>query len=939
MALFMFSLLQLEAVLDYTACVNLPRCRFNKGRTIINCSVSGLTSIPDIPATALALDLSRNRILRIPVRAFSKLSELQKLDLRSNFKIAVEPLAFEGLESLTNIKLSRNYISTIPTRALAKLPQLQRLDLAYNRIQSIGPLAFEGLESLTVIDLRGNIIEIIPTQALSNLSNLQSLYLSYNKIQSVEPPAFAGQENLKAIDLSLNYTNTIPTRAFSMLSQLQLLDLGNNRIQLIEPFAFDKLQSLKTINLSRNAIRTLGSKCFAYITRLDSLDLSVNGIREIAADAFVGTQSISEMNFKGNLLSEVPSIGSQPRLSRLDLSDNQIVNATFPSTYLSSYNNLSVDLSKNGIGTLDRFTFSTVAGISIVDMDLTFNNISSVGPDTFDPFASIESLLIGYNPLSIESLRNIANGLIRTQVTFINLKSVFLTEDLLIDGLSAFMNLGIRLVMCPYFKSEATFEEVRNLTIIQLTKEDLFQFSELNFTGKQNVVVMDLAENRFSSFPMNLPASLESLDLDGNQIQYVYEDSISYLGSLEVLMLQQNSMYSIWPGTFYGLGSLQMLFLSQNQLGSFCWDIFEPLQNLTHLYLGKNELHDWTYTGSFYPLVSLRVLDLSDNGCETVADHFFESFPSLQILNLIGNNLGKFVFQSDGGERLFRGLTKLEEMFISNNRINNLPDFVLRDQVSLKLLDISNNQISGWGPNMFKSARNIEKLDISFNLISVLMEDNLHDLGNLQELNLKGNPFICNCDLLWFREWIDSTSVALPDKESYTCHGPDEWRGKPVLEFTKEKINCSIVLTIVGSVTASFVISFISVIFVYKNRWRLRLRIYLLSKRGRLFTGNIRGREHMANYGAINDDGHQDYYDAYISCSDRDYDWALHHLLPGIDNGRYDDDMFGGDFKLYFDPRDKEPGKVYTPNNTCRLGMPNLHILYTCMFSKLSYLD
>ena len=914
-ALFMSSLLQLEALLDYTTCVKLPRCRFNKDMTIVDCSDSGLTSIPDIPATALTLDLSLNRITRIPIRAFSKLSELQYLNMSLNRIIAVEPLAFEGLGSLTAITLSKNVINTLPTRAFAKLPKLQRLDLAYNRILAIGPLAFEGLERLKSIDLRGNSIDIIPTQALSKLSNLQSLYLMYNNIQSVEPQVFAGLENLKAIDLSGNNINTVPTRAFSVLSQLQLLDVGHNRIQLIEPFAFDELQNLTAINLRYNALLTLGNASLANISQLNSLDLSNNGIQRIAAEAFVGTNSISMINFSGNLLAKVPSIGSQPRLSRIDLSYNQIVNATFPSTYVSSYTSLSVDLSANMIGTLDRSNFFVLAGASIVDINLSLNKIRSVAPSTFDLFRSIVSLKLGDNPLSIESLVNIADCLRRTPVVTLDLHGAFRSNEFFITGLFAFMNLGIRLDICSRYSSGVTFGDFKNLTIIRLTKAEIYQFSELHIHGKKNVFAMDLANNNFTSFPKYLPTSVKCIDLNGNHIQNLHEDAISYLGSLKLLILQRNSIYNIWPGAFNGMGSLKVLDLAQNHIGVFCWDIFEPLHNLTHLYLGQNKLHDWAFTGSFDPLVSLRVLDLSDNDCETVGDHFFESFPSLQILNLIGNNLGKFVFKSDGGERLFRGLTKLEEMFITNNSINNLPEFVLRDQVSLKLLDISNNQISGWGPNMFKSARNIEKLDISFNLISVLVEDNLHDLGNLQELNLKGNPFICNCKLLWFREWIDSTSVALPDKESYTCHGPEEWRGKPVLEFTKEKINCSIVLTIVGSVTATLVISLISVIVVYKNRWRLRLRIYLLSKRGRLFTGNIRGRERMANYGAINDDGCQDYYDAYISCSDRDYDWALHNLLPGIDNGRYDNEMFGGDSKLYFDPRDKEPGKGYTPIN------------------------
>ena len=176
---------------------------------------------------------------------------------------------------------------------------------------------------------------------------------------------------------------------------------------------------------------------------------------------------------------------------------------------------------------------------------------------------------------------------------------------------------------------------------------------------------------------------------------------------------------------------------------------------------------------------------------------------------------------------------------------------------------------------------------------------------------------ICNCDLLWFREWIDSTTVALPYKQFYTCHGPEEWRGKPVLEFSKEKINCTMTPTIAGAVVGALLLSAVSGILIYRNRWRLRLRLYLFSKRGRHFLRGVRGHAQHPNYGAINDDAGRGYYDAYISRSDRDDDWVLHHLLPGVDNGHYDDNMFGGDFKLYFDPRDKEPGNVYIQNLEC----------------------
>ena len=70
------------------------------------------------------------------------------------------------------------------------------------------------------------------------------------------------------------------------------------------------------------------------------------------------------------------------------------------------------------------------------------------------------------------------------------------------------------------------------------------------------------------------------------------------------------------------------------------------------------------------------------------------------------------------------------------------------------------------------------------------------------------------------------------------------------------------------------------------------------------------------NYGAIEGTST---YDAYVSCSDMDTHWALQNLLPGIDNGRLDEE-FGGTFRLYYEDRDSNPSKLaysinmYQPN-------------------------
>ena len=910
----------------------------------MDCSDREFTSIPDIHATTLTLNLSRNDIDTIPTRAFLKLSKLQSLDLRRNKIWRVESLAFEGLVNLTVINLSLNIIDRIPTQAFLKLSKLQSLNLLDNQIRTFDPLAFEGLGNLIDINLSKNNISTIPTHALSMLSKLESLDLSWNQIHTVDPLAFEGLESLidinfrwnllsevpsigsqprlskldlswnrivnatfpssyrssyynlsvdlfcnkiesldrftfsslagttivdmdlsnnfisyvgpdtfvpltsiETLNLGYNTLSKVPSIGFlSRVSKLDLsanrivnatfpsiyrccynnisVDLSDNKIETLDRFTFsslagttivamnlfrnnilsvgpgtfDPLTSIETLNLdynklsevsfigslsrvsnlhlsgnsivnatfpfiygssynnisvylSRNKITTLDKFTFSSLadTTIVEMDLSYNNISSVGPGTFDPLVSIEHLRLYENVLSEVPSIGSLPRLSELHLSYNRIVNATFPSTYRNTYNIISIYLSWNKIETLDRFTFSSLAGTTIVDMDLSFNNISYVGPGTFDPLESIERLYLCYNPLSNEALKNVADSCSRKQVTlaFGNLES-------LINGISAFMNSGIHLGMCASYSSGCVFEEFQNLTIIWLTKHDLVRISELDFPGKKNVLAMDLAENVFLSFPKYLPTSLESLDLRGNEISELNQNELSYLGSLRTLLLTRNRIVDLWSGAFNGLGNLRELHLAQNRIGTVSRDLFDPLQNLTHLYLCKNGLNYLPKLSE--PLVSLRVLDLSENAIDTVDRPFSESFPSLQILQLDGNNLGEPVFQSDRGGHLFTGLIKLNEVSISRNNIHNLPDMLFQDQVSLKNLNISNNQISGWGPNMFKFTRNFAKLDISFNLIPFLAERKLHDLNNLKKLHMKGNPFICNCDfhLLFTRQRI-----------------------------------------------------------------------------------------------------------------------------------------------------------------------------------------
>ena len=767
------------------------------------------------------------------------------------------------------------------------------------------------------LDISVNDIVKLPMRAFSKLSKLQSLDLSFNRLRTIEPLAFKGLHSLTEIKLSYNEIDTIPTRVFSEMPQLQSLNVKSNKIQLVEPFAFYGLVSLKNINCFGNKLQILQNKSFANIPRLQYLYLGDNKLQKIARDAFTGTCDISEIDISFNSFSTIPSVGIQPRLRKLDLSDNMVAIGTLPHSYENCNTNLSVDLSANRLISLNEFTFSSLNGTTSIALSLSYNNISTVAPGTFAKLESIQNLDLGYNPLTSSALINIADELSRKQLSNLDLSGVFRTRIALEEGLDVFMNNTLtRLGLCSRFSSiiaYITLEEFSNVIIIRLTKSELYQISDLKLSGNKNLMWIELQNNTFTKLPRYLPASLENLDLRGNNIKAISSDEMCYLSNLKRLQLARNNMKVLSPNAFRGLKNLQVLDLTVNSITVLWSDLFKPLGKLTHLYLNSNDISVLSHE-VFDPLLTLRVLDLSDNNYKIVDERSFKSLTSLRVLKLEENNLGKSVFRSDREGLLFRDLIELEEINIAGNHISNLSEYMFRDQKALKILNLGGNKLSGWGSNLLRSMKNLENLDLSYNSIAGLTKTNILDLNNFNELNMAGNPFVCNCDILLFREWIDSTSVALPGKGLYLCHRPEEWRDKPLLEFTKDKINCdktaNNAFVVSVSVSVTIFICIVSGIVLYKNRWRLRLRLYVLSKRGRLFLRNLTAQAQRPSYGAINVDFDQGFYDAYISCSELDNDWVLHHLLPDIDIGRYDDDnIFGGDFKLYFDPRDKDPGK------------------------------
>ena len=137
----------------------------------------------------------------------------------------------------------------IDVAPLAKLTQLTRLDLRSNQIIDVAPIA--NLVQLTELYLSGN--EIVDVAPLAKLTQLEGLSLISNQIIDVAPLAKLTQ----LTSLNIDRNQIIDVAPLAKLTQLERLDLDNNQIIDVAPLA--KLTQLEYLDLRKNRIQNLPS--------------------------------------------------------------------------------------------------------------------------------------------------------------------------------------------------------------------------------------------------------------------------------------------------------------------------------------------------------------------------------------------------------------------------------------------------------------------------------------------------------------------------------------------------------------------------------------------------------------------------------------------------------------------------------------------------------
>ncbi|KAK8587649.1 hypothetical protein V6N12_022133 [Hibiscus sabdariffa] len=662
-------------------------------------------------------------------------ASLPNPSLLQNWVPNSDPCSFDGvtcrLSRVSSIQLSSIPLSTdfrYVSAFLLALENLESLSLFKSNIS--GNISFPSgskcSSSLNALDLSENALSG-PLSAVSNLgscSNLKFLNLSGNSLEFSGEESGGLQLSLRVLDLSFNKIsgdNVVSWILHGGCSELKLLALKGNKIA--GEVNVSNCENLQFLDLSSNNFST-GIPSFGDCSALEHIDISGNKFSGDIARAISSCVNINFLNLSSNQFS-----GQIPALPTSNLQY----------LYLAG-NNFQGEIPLN----------LTQACSSLVELDLSYNNLSGLIPSSFGSCSSLESFDVSSNnftgKIPIEIFRNMSS-----------LKELGLAFNYfsgpLPESLSTLSNLEVLDLSSNNFSGSIPVSLCENpgnrLQILYLQNNMLSGSIPASLSNCSQLVSLHLSVNYLTgTIPssLGLLSKLKDLKLWLNQLHGGIPQELSNIQTLETLILDFNELTGVIPSGLSNCTRLNWISLSNNRLTGEIPAWLGKFSSLAILKLSNNSFY-----GRIPPELgdckSLIWLDLNTNNLQgTVPNVLFKQSGKIAVNFIAGErymyikNDGSTECHGSGNLLEFAGIRPEQLDRISTRNPCNFtrvygghtqPTF--NNNGSMIFLDLSHNSLSGMIPKEIGSMSYLFILNLGHNNISGAIPQ---EIGNLKYLGI-----------------------------------------------------------------------------------------------------------------------------------------------------------------------------------------------------------
>lgn len=403
------------------------------------------------------------------------------------------------------------------------------------------------------------------------------------------------------------------------------------------------------------------------------------------------------------------------------------------------------------------------------------HNIHFIQKGLFSKFVELVNLSLHNLPLEGEAIKNSLGK--RLNLTHLRLENVGLNNTLLESLLPSLP---------------------KTLKLLSLMNNSLTYFST-NFISNTTVKTLDLSQNQNITMMLDKEAlSLTHLDLSHSNCEWKTSQESKPVCKIPNLLELNFAGNRLNLSTFDNRNDENCFWFLISLDLSLC-DLTEPITNesfsffpnLTSLNLdGISNIEQFP---SFQNTERLTKLSLND------VKYFVN--PTLKNMNIFKNlhKLRRLEMQywelSLWGETeltvLFSPMIKtLEHLDLKSTGISTIP-LVIKEMDELTKLILTSNNISSWSSISENTNKNLKALFMEWNLIETVDPHSIPK--RVFDLSLEGNPFLCTCELMPYKNWVKERKLTKIIKDwasKYRCSKPHQWAGKTLDKFRPKITDC-----------------------------------------------------------------------------------------------------------------------------------------------------